>query len=243
MSGSPVREREAVREADLALARSALYRVLAQALAYPTRDAVARLRREDLPLAEALADLIGLGRPVAEVAGRFRGVSFRRLEAAYRGVFSVVESPDCPLHETEYMTQDIFRKSQAMADVAGFYRAFGVDGSEDERVRPDHAAAELEFMHLLAYKEAWAAARGEEEGLAVCRRAEEAFLRDHLGRWLPELGRRVEALAGETPYAPVGRLAWAFVEDELGRFGVAVSPHGAPSGEPDPDPPALCEGA
>jgi TorA maturation chaperone TorD len=74
-------------------------------------------------------------------------------------------------------------KSFELADIAGFYRAFGVEitpGTE----RPDHIAVELEFMHLLAVKEVVAAGREDGgEHARICRDARATFFRDHLGRW------------------------------------------------------------
>ncbi len=234
---------ETTREADTALARSALYRVLAEAFEYPTRQAMARLRQRDLPLARAASSPLGLERAVARVADALRGRSYRRIEAAYRDLFSQVASVDCPPHETDYTTTDIFRKSEEMADVAGFYRAFGVEGSAEERARPDHVTVELEFMHLLTYKEAWARAHEEADGLEVCLEAQRAFLRDHLARWFPDFARRVAALGSGTPYEPVAALAGDFFRAEMQRFGIQPGLTGpaAARGKPDPEPPGLCE--
>ncbi len=59
-------------------------------------------------------------------------------------------------YETEYTTPDALYKAHQLADIAGFYRAFGLEMSTENRERPDHLAAELEFMHFLALKEAQA---------------------------------------------------------------------------------------
>ncbi len=77
---------------------------------------------------------------------------------------------------------------QQMADVAGFYRAFGFGVRQD---RPDHLGAELEFLALVCTQEAYARLVGRGEEAQVCARAREAFLRDHLTGWLPLLCHRV----------------------------------------------------
>ena len=74
-----------------------------------------------------------------------------------------------------------------MADIAGFYRAFGFEVSGE---RPDHIVPELEFVALLLVKEAYARMSGQGEPAEVCSTARKTFLQEHLGVWLRELSRR-----------------------------------------------------
>jgi len=87
---------------------------------------------------------------------------------------------DCPAYETAYAHP--FSRQRELADISGFYRAFGV---QIEGERPDHLAVECEFASLLCTKEAIAGASGREEERVTTRRARAAFLSDHLGTWLP----------------------------------------------------------
>lgn len=75
-----------------------------------------------------------------------------------------------------------------LADISGFYRAFGFEVSGD---RPDHIVPELEFVALLCAKEAYARLAGEEEGARVCGEARRKFLTEHLCEWLPEFSQRI----------------------------------------------------
>lgn len=233
--------------ADLALARSALYRALSQALVYPTAEAVRQLREQDIPFARAASGPLedGVRSALEELRVAFRRVRRGRLEASYRDAFTHVHSSDCPPYETDYTTGEIFRQSQELADLAGFYRAFGVGGSSEERERPDHISVELEFLHLLAYKEAWAVVQGDGEGQEVCRHAEERFLADHVLRWVPGFARRLEAVATHQAYRAVARLTAAFVRSEARRFGLPVDAGPEPRVEADGDEVGglgLCEG-
>ncbi|MDR7417142.1 MAG: molecular chaperone TorD family protein [Armatimonadota bacterium] len=80
---------------------------------------------------------------------------------------------------------------QLLADVAGFYRAFGFEARGE---RPDHLAAELEFLALLCLLEARALLAGQPEEARVCAEARASFLRDHLLTWLPTFQEKVEHL-------------------------------------------------
>lgn len=88
-----------------------------------------------------------------------------------------------------------------LADIAGFYRAFGMAVS---RERPDHVVAELEFASVVSLAEAQASETGDAEAAEVCAEAARSFLRDHLGSWLDSWAARIgetEALASWAPYA------------------------------------------
>src|SRR3989304_5935155 len=64
----------------------------------------------------------------------------------------------CPPYETEYGRRHGVGQAQGLADIAAFYNAFGLTTSAGgERV--DHVSAELEFLAVLAPKEALALGR------------------------------------------------------------------------------------
>ncbi len=75
-----------------------------------------------------------------------------------------------------------------LADVAGFYRAFGFEARGE---RPDHLSAELEFLALVCLLEARAHLVGNAEQARVCAEARAAFIRDHLRGWIPVFRERV----------------------------------------------------
>lgn len=204
------------------LARSSVYRLLSQAFAHPMRQGVEQLRKEDLSLALASAGPLAedVRSALRETEAAFDRASFEELEAAFRGVFSHVHSVDCPPYETDYSAQQIWRQSQELADLAGFYRAFGMQEVGD---RPDHISVELEYMHLVTYKAAWALLREETERAELCLRAQERFLGDHLLRWAPGFAARVVSVALDGPYAAAGRLLGAQLRSEGVLFRLPVT--------------------
>ncbi|MBP8000795.1 MAG: molecular chaperone TorD family protein [Chloroflexi bacterium] len=147
-------------------------------------------------------------------------VSLTQLQAAHRHTFGLVGSL---CYETEYGLPHEYQQSQQMADVAGFYRAFGFALGQAVRERPDHVAVELEFMHVLALKEAYAWQAGQPEHVAICVDAQQKFLQDHLGRWFDLFTQGVTHNAPDSVYALAAQLAAVFVRADAERLGVALA--------------------
>lgn len=201
-----------------ALARTALYRLLALAFSYPTSEV-----REALPGAIEVARVAA---PLLDQPTTDRIEEFARalgdgagLEPDYQHVFTLSYSEDCPPYETAFSSSHIFQQTQEQADIVGFYRAFGLNAQAE---RPDHLALELEFGYLLTLKEALARERDEADHVRICRETQRTFLRDHLGRWAPLIGQRVAVTGGSSAYGIAGRLLMAFSawEERFLRLGV-----------------------
>lgn len=111
------------------------------------------------------------------------------LQDEYDRVFGLMMSKECPPYATEFLPQRFsVTRAHALADIAGYYRAFGVEPSRDHPERADHVTLQLEFLGWLAAKELVALERGDEEGegrAETCRDARRTFLRDHVVAWVP----------------------------------------------------------
>jgi len=142
--------------------------------------------------------------------------------AEYDRAFGLVPSREFPPYETEYLanSEPSFR-AQQLADVAGYYLAFGLRPGRGLGERADHIALELEFMALLIGLRQRA---GSADEAAVCWDAEESFFRDHLAWWVPAFARVLGQKAPDSPYATVARVLAAFLPLERGRFDVDL-PH------------------
>lgn len=89
-------------------------------------------------------------------------------------------SAPCPINETAYVRRD---KGAILADIAGFYHAFGFEGGElGEKL--DHMAVELEFASILLIMQAQAMRDDHAEHAHVAASALESFTRDHIGEWV-----------------------------------------------------------
>lgn len=108
------------------------------------------------------------------------------IELEYNRLFTAGETVLTPIYETEYDMDTIFAKTKELADLNGFYGAFGVQVGEDSNnERPDHISIELDFMATLLIKEAYARNEGWDDKAGVCLESRKKFLKDHIGRWGP----------------------------------------------------------
>lgn len=197
-----------------AYARAQIYGLLAHLLAYPSRELIGRVL--DLaPQTLAAAEYLRLPKDdVRRLLERIAAGGVEEIERSYQHCFTLTYSPDVPAYEVAYVSSEIFRQTQEMADIAGFYRAFGAGIAERETERVDHISVELAFMQLLCLKEAYAAEHGDTEHLRVCRQAQRSFLRDHLLCWAPALAGRLATVGGTSIHSDVGRLLVAWLDRE-----------------------------
>lgn len=123
--------------------------------------------------------------------GTTRAQSFDR-------VFGLVVSRECPGYETEYCSsRDAFHRAQHMADLNGFFRAFGLQPDPRRPERPDHASNHLCFVAFLLEKlgdlaNAPATPQTAEHS-EVCAAALGSFVNDHVLWWMPTFARCLEA--------------------------------------------------
>ncbi len=233
---------EATERLSLSLDRARVYRALAQLFRMPDADSVQEARERNLPeLCEALerltksADLVGEAQALCDI---FSTADVERLRAGHHAAFdesSSVRSAPTEMDQLDGSPQLEMTRTFEIADVAGFYNAFGVE-VESSGERPDHIAAELEFMNLLAVKECIALQEeGEGEHADVCRNTSRAFLRDHLARWAPRLGECLTA-GGDPVYRTAGRLLGGFVSFDAKRLDAENAPLQRLSFDPREDP-------
>lgn len=227
--------------ADAALARSVIYRTLTLGLQRPTEaslqqltapaarraiEAAARLLDSRRLRAEALLppilDLVSL--PVPETA-LLSFLHDRLFGHAGRGLV-------CP-YETEYGTDGAFGQPQELADIAGYYRAFGLRPPARSACRLDHVACECEFMDFLCRKEAFTLVATEQgartpeasrEAIDVILGAARGFLRDHLGRFGRAFGTKLAFTDRGGFFGGLGQVLVGLLGLETERMDVRAGP-------------------
>jgi len=194
------------------LARAEVYALLADLFYQPTEDGL-----DPVDTGDSLRRLAALAprHALPAIDARHTALTAAELRDTYVAVFTHSISKDCPPYETEFGEAHVFMQTQDLADISGFYRAFGLAPSARAHERLDHLGFELEFLSFLAAKEAVHAGL---DAAAICREAATTFLRDHLGRWAPAFCSRLERHAGLTVYADLARVLKTWVErDARGR--------------------------
>lgn len=143
----------------------------------------------------------------------------------YERVFGLVVAGDCTPYETEYVDGKLSeQRAQMLADVSGFYRAFGMQPSVTHPERPDHVTLELEFMAVLIDLECRAmdaSGGGESEIASRCRSAQRRFLSEHLAWWVPAFAKLLAHRAGPGFLAGVAGFLAAWIPAERGLLGIA----------------------
>jgi TorA maturation chaperone TorD len=195
------------------LAEAARLRLLALALAPPGKESLAEVEA----LAGALAERPGAPQELAELAHAAAGPA-EEIALAHERLFA----PDAVSPYEASIELDPFRQARQMADVAGFYGAFGAQAHGPAADRPDHAGTELEFLAFLALRRLQAGDTGENEEAERCAEIEASFLASHAGRWLPPFFRALEVAAEDVFHRTVGRLGAVVIEDEIVRRGLDV---------------------
>ena len=177
------------------------YKVLALALNTPTEELVTALRA---------TEFFGAALP--------EDTDVEALLHEHTRVFSLTVAGGVAPYQLEYGDPGAFSKTQRMADIAGFHKAFGVELTAQERV--DHIGAELELMHWLVCKEERGVEVGNDEQVEVCRDAITKFMDDHLGRWAPFFAEQLAIAARHPFYRALGEALGDFIDEECQRLGI-----------------------
>ncbi len=235
-----------------ALGRSKLYLLISWSLLYPEDAAVGDEFLDYLQSGEFVEDgrsaLEGLTKSLEGMGGerakaKLEGISkyfdhidswvsaecsnwtLADLQAEHRRIFSNVITLDCPPYETLFGNDHVFGQSYVMGDIAGFYKAFGVELSKDIHERLDHLSVELEFMHYLAYKESYARCHDGDEKVQIVVDAQKKFVKNHIGRWVPLFARMLAKKADSGFFRSIADFATDWIEFEVAYLGVNPQPY------------------
>jgi TorA maturation chaperone TorD len=225
----------------LCFARQSLYRFAALTLVDPRRGTWEQLSHPSTAQLAQAATALVRGEPAAEVHSLGLGerpladldlapvlarlpASADALNAVYEQTFGLLVSSNCPPYETEYINSKFtFQRSQGLADIAGFYSAFGLEPSTFHPERHDHLALELEFMAFLLGLERAAAesdSADRVERSAICRDARRKFLAEHLIWWVPTFARLLSRQDPGGLYDAVSQFLAALMTAERALAGI-----------------------
>jgi DMSO reductase family type II enzyme chaperone len=173
--------------------RCACYAVLSELTASP----------HDIDPRSSLRDKIGVaatlsyGSNLDVVLSEFIEVDLEKLKKEYSGLFEVgSDGPPVPIREDLQTGQ----RSGTREELVRFYNYFNYALEEKYAWAPDHLSVQLEFMHVLCFREA----STEDERLSF-QLAQADFTERHLVKWVPRLLDGVESISSGSLYARVIR--------------------------------------
>lgn len=206
------------------LAKTDIYRFLSLAFAFPDGDMTESLHSLADDIEEAVNLLpYDIRAEFLSFRKTIEGIDIEDLKLEYTELF--LTRMICPPYETSYGRKN-FNKPNIISDISGFYRAFGFSLSENANVMHDNISVELEFLGLLALKEAYAIEKGMEENLDICLSAEKKFLSEHLGVWAELFCKNIGNRTTEDYYRDLSVFTERFMESELRSQGIVIDIEG-----------------
>lgn len=220
--GNSLTEEEMFKAAEMAFHRSKVYKLFSYAFSYPDAELYEFIKGGEFSdeIKKAIQGRQGIRLPaLLSLAERAcNSLTLEELQDKYTRLFERPAEKSL-LHEASYID---FPQDE-MADIAGFYRAFGVTFDE----RPDHLGVELEFMYLITAKESKAALEGNLDNFDLCVDAEKKFLSAHTGRWVSSLTENITDRNSPT-YQYLAEALKEWISMEASYLGIKLRPVSQP---------------
>lgn len=135
-------------------------------------------------------------------------VDFSKL---FVGPFSLLAPP----YGSVYLDSEKRVMGESTAAASEYYAQEGLGLVEHFQEAPDHIAVELEFLHFLYIKELQAVAQGDPEASRHYSAQRQAFLLEHLGRWVCSFTSAVRQEARTSFYRHLASLTEMFLTEDM----------------------------
>lgn len=197
--------------------RASLYSILALGFSAPDEATLEEL-------SDLLPEFLGEARPflwpalkqeVKALEACLKTSDIPSLRAEYDRLFTGPDKLLIPPYASVYLEPEPVIMGPSTLEVLRIYEEAGFLLSPSFKDLPDHIAAELEFIALLCEEEKEAWRRGDLSEAARLLGLEEAFLREHLIRWIPDFASKVLAVSKSPFYRELASLAKDYVSFDL----------------------------
>ena len=157
----------------------------------------------------------GIGIAAWAMGEAFDAQPLEELQIDYTRLFLNPTGPLATPYESAWIAgRDPMLVDEVTQSVLDSYRQGGYDVDLTFRDLPDHIAAELEFLYTLMFREARAAASGNDAERAEAIDLRRRFVEQHLGRWIGPFAAALRE-GGETQlYCALANLTEHFVQSE-----------------------------
>lgn len=204
------------------LAKADIWRLLSLSFVYPGRENIENL---GLIVSDMEGVIPGLAfdiqREFLLYKDSLKGLCTEEIEWEFTDLF--MTRMLCSPYETAYGNNGL-NKAMTLADLNGFYNAFGLSIPEGEGDRPDHIAVEMEFLSLLSIKEAYGIEQELKDMVDVIASAKKGFLKDHLCKWATTFCGNLRERTTKDFYRNLALLTSRFVKAEAGFYGLELKP-------------------
>lgn len=189
--------------------RAAWFKMFSLLFRYPNEETITLLKDgvPELPIEVLNTDMRANAEPFKRAVA---DASAEQITLEYSSLFTGAGL--CRANENDYEKLS-FSMTEKLADVAGFYSAFGFEVNDDTGERPDFVGTELDFINLMLLKQAYAVKNGWTEQATVTADALANFVETHFVRWVPKLCYALRELATEGGIYAAGADALAAIVD------------------------------
>jgi len=211
-------------------ARSTLYGVVSALFSDPESEKFSMLtapRLQECVLNECLQleelddqKKSNLLRSFKKLIAKLEKLGLEKIKDEFVGVFGHTLSKQIAPYALEHLkSADVFFRTQKLADLNGFYKAFGVEVESIERA--DHISTQTEFLSLLLLKELMASQNELCDEKEVCETAFTNFQNDHFWDWVVMYAENLATHIDGEFYPSAGRFLWEFLKKE--KIGLQTS--------------------
>ena len=156
---------------------------------------------------------------LAQCAGRLRdafaAAGLQELQIDYSRLFLGPPSPLAKPYASVWLAPAA--GEDATAAILQLYGDAGLEVDDEFRELPDHVAAELELLYLLARRSGIAASGGDGAARDEAEALRSRLVREHLGRWIGPFAEAVSSGARTDFYRELGRFTSRLLELEAAR--------------------------
>jgi TorA maturation chaperone TorD len=193
--------------------RAEAYRVLSQCYYLPTKDLIEELESMEQCVSVVCTEAAQHVSRMKEELEKTHDLKSLQVDYSklFVGPYQLLAAP----YGSVYLEGERRVMADSTMDARNLYREVGVDISGDFQEAPDHIAVELEFMHLLIFKEIEAISCSDFEETFRYLKKQEGFLSSHLGAWIAEFADHVERNAETQFYKQLARTTKVFVSKDL----------------------------
>lgn len=218
--------------------RAGVYELLSRILSAPSAGHGERTLHLAFSLSRASGIPPALQLGLKELAAVLAHSGFQEVEHAWQSTFGLTDGGQLSLCQTEYGMAHVFQKTNLLADIGGFYRAFGLERAPGAE-RPDHLSVEFEFLAFLAAKQAHAWTADLADLAEISAEAERRFLSEHTARFCMGLFKKMID-SGDELYRVAARAGLAACDWLLAQHALAPSDQLLPSHSTGPEEPLTC---